>query len=207
MIGTDFAGLDLNVSRETLDRLRTYEALLTKWNPAINLVSRSTIQQLWSRHFVDSAQIYAISENFTGKWVDLGSGGGFPGLVCAILSHGDGNTDSFVLVESDQRKATFLRTVARETDVPVTVISKRIEDIEPLDADILSARALAPLPQLLAFCELHLKPDGLALFPKGANSHAEISASERDWRFKVEKFPSITDEKAVVLRIGEIKRD
>lgn len=201
-----YAELGLNVSRETVERLTEYEALLAKWNPAINLVAASTLSQMRTRHFLDSAQIFSLCGTQEGRWVDLGSGGGFPGLVCAILADDLAPNLQFTLVESDQRKATFLRTVARELGLSVTVEAKRIEAIPPLQADVLTARALAALPQLLTFADLHMKSDGIALFPKGRKASEEIAQARQLWSFQIETTASITDGEATILSIGDLKR-
>lgn len=200
----DFAGLD--VSRETSDRLNHYEGLLKKWNKAINLVSPSTISEARSRHFIDSAQIYGLASQDWKIWCDLGSGGGFPGLVVAIIAAEKNPNGMVTLVESDQRKAAFLRTVARETGVNATVISKRIEAIDPLKADVLSARALAPLPMLLEFCQQHLSENGQALFPKGATWQQEVAEARQAWSFSHQVHTSIVDSSSVILSIGGISR-
>lgn len=197
---------DLNVSRETLERLKAYEALLKKWNPAINLVSKATLAEAWTRHFVDSAQIFDLAPEGAHHWADLGSGGGFPGMVVAAIAAEKAPDMQVTLVESDQRKATFLRTVARELGLKTQVISKRIEEVPPLGADVLSARALASLAQLLGFAERHLCPDGIALFPKGAAHEQELAEALESWRFEVQKTPSRTESGAVILSIGGIAR-
>lgn len=198
------AGLD--VSRETLERLEIYLALLKKWNSAINLVSKSTLDQAWQRHFVDSAQVFSLVPEHIRHWADFGSGGGFPGLVCATLARELSSKIRFTLVESDQRKATFLRTVARELDLDVEVLSQRIEQVMPLEADLISARALASLPKLLEFTERHLLPGGHAIFMKGMSFREEISESLESWRFSHEEYPSVTDPESVILLIGDIDR-
>lgn len=195
-----------DVSRETLDRLRIYDRLLHKWNPAINLVSKTTLEAVWSRHFLDSAQVFDISDPSAASWADLGSGGGFPGLVVAILAAGQGRDQAMTLVESDTRKAAFLMTVARETGIKVAVKPVRIEALEPLSCDILSARALAPLAKLLEFCERHLRPGGQALFPKGANHAEELRQALETWSFSYDTVPSATDPDAVVYSLREIRR-
>ncbi|PIE15960.1 MAG: 16S rRNA (guanine(527)-N(7))-methyltransferase RsmG [Rhodobacterales bacterium] len=195
----------VDVSRETLERLDTYAALLTKWNPAINLVAPSTLQHLWSRHFLDSAQVLGIAPD-AKKWVDIGTGGGFPGLIVAILAAQTHPDLAVTCIESDLRKATFLRTVARETGVDVQVISNRIEQVEPLHADVLSARALAPLNKLLGFAERHLSPDGRALFLKGASYADEVKEALENWRFQADTYASKTDLNAVILTLGDISR-
>lgn len=195
-----------NVSRETLERLRRYEALLRKWNPAINLVARSTLDQIWSRHFLDSTQLFDLAGLGWAHWADLGSGGGFPGLVVAVLAAETDPGALVTLIESDQRKAAFLMAAAREIGVTVTVRTDRVESTPPQAADILTARALAPLDKLLAFSDRHLTPTGTALFPKGANHAAELRRALESWRFSYEKTPSTTDPQAVVFSIKGISR-
>lgn len=195
-----------NVSRETLKRLSLYETLLRKWNPAINLVSNGTLKDLWTRHFLDSAQLFNVASLSEGRWVDLGSGGGFPGLVIAILSSEMAPGIQVTLVESDLRKSAFLSTVAREIGLNVLVRSERIERLEPMDADVLSARALASLPRLLEFAQLHLKSSGTALFPKGATWRDEVALARTHWVFNVDSIPSLTDPTSVVLKIQGVSR-
>jgi len=195
-----------DVSRETLARLETYAGLLEKWNPAINLVAKSTLPDLWSRHFLDSAQLFDLRPEGARRWADLGSGGGFPGLVVAILAAEEAPQMRVALVESDHRKAAFLRTVVRETGISADIHAERIETLAPLAADVLSARALAPLSQLLGFAERHLSPSGRALFPKGATYQAELTEALAQWRFDVQKTPSKTDPGSVILSIGGIAR-
>ncbi len=195
---------ETGVSRETLSDLETYADLLRQWNKTINLVSPNSLEHLWSRHFLDSAQLLELADP-VGRWVDLGSGGGFPGLVIAVLAKGRADLE-VVLVEVDQRKATFLRTVIRDLKLNARVVVSRIEDVAPLDADILSARALAPLDALLGFASRHLKPSGIALFPKGEKADEEVAEALEHWNFDCEKHRSQTDENATILRIGEITR-
>lgn len=195
----------LNVSRETLERLDIYASLLERWTQKINLVSAQTVEQLWTRHFLDSAQLLDMAPS-ASKWVDLGSGGGFPGAVVAVLSVEKRPGLDVSMIEADQRKAAFLRAVLRETGVAATVIAERIEDVPPLKADVLSARALAPLPKLLEFASLHLANDGRALFLKGQKADAEVRDALERWRFDCETYTSKTDPEAVVLSIGDIQR-
>jgi len=146
------------VSRETRERLNTYAELLRKWQRSINLVGPKTLDDLWNRHFVDSAQLLPLIPPTARVLVDFGSGAGFPGLVLAILGMAEVH-----LIESDQRKATFLREVARATGTPVTVHAKRIEQVTPFPADIVSARALAPLGDLLDCCPVSQVRQSLSL--------------------------------------------
>lgn len=191
----------VDVSRETFERLEIYAELLTVWNKRINLVSPKSLEQLWTRHFLDSAQLFHLGEG-AKHWVDLGSGGGFPGAVIAIMA---GDEMKTTLIESDQRKASFLRALARETTA-FDVVSTRIEKAKPQNADVVSARALAPLNILLEYVSRHLRSDGRAILPKGQKAEMEIRDALEHWRFGCETYPSKTDPNAVVLTIGDIKR-
>lgn len=195
---------ELNVSRETQERLHHFASMLEKWSPKINLVAKSTLSDGWNRHIIDSAQVFGLRKQDTGLWADLGAGGGFPGLVVAILAHELAPEMKVALVESDQRKAVFLRSVLRETGVSADVKVARIEQLAPLEADFLSARALADLPTLLSFSERHLAPTGLGVFLKGANWEKEVAAARESWKFDLAQRTSITDPNAVVLTIGEL---
>ncbi|WP_299846594.1 16S rRNA (guanine(527)-N(7))-methyltransferase RsmG [uncultured Roseovarius sp.] len=195
-----------NVSRETNERLEHYAALLRKWNPSINLVSKSTIENLWSRHILDSTQILDLAPHPVSHWADLGSGGGFPGLVVAILAMETGSPTKTTLVESDARKCTFLRTVIRETGANAEVLNDRIENIPPLDVDVLSARALADLSTLLEFTERHMLPKGMALFPKGETWQKELTKAQSKWQFETQFAKSETEAGPVILRITGVSR-
>lgn len=200
------AWVDAHVSRETSDRLALYADLVRKWQKAINLVSGSTLSHIYTRHIVDSLQIFHLSDNDEGLWLDIGSGAGFPGMVCAIAAQDAKPELRFTMIESDQRKGAFLREVARHTGVKVTILIDRIEDAPPQGADILSARALAPLSTLCAFAERHLSKNGQALFPKGRNHIEEQKAVETDWTMTREIVQSRTDPDAVIYKIGELAR-
>lgn len=193
-----------SVSRETFERLEKYVDLVRKWNPRINLVSKPSLDSLWERHFVDSAQVFFLAPEVAKTWVDLGSGGGFPGLVIAILAKEFRPDLEVTLVESDQRKCAFLRTVSRETQCNATVIDRRIEAIEPLNADIVSARALADLDNLLGFAERHLNQSGMCLFPKGNTWKKELNAARDSWRFDCREITSETQDDAVILQVKGI---
>lgn len=197
----------VHVSRETMARLSTYAELLKKWNPAINLVSRGSLADLWRRHFLDSAQLADwIPGNRPITILDMGSGAGFPGLVLAILGLEPGRQWSVHLVESDSRKATFLATVARETSLPVQVHNKRLEDVRSLAVDVVTARALAPLDNLVDYAVPLLKPDGQCLFLKGEGAEDELTAARKTWTMTADRLPSRSGPTGVVLRLGEISR-
>lgn len=194
-----------DVSRETYDRLKEFEALLRKWNPRINLVARSTLDDLWNRHVIDSVQLFQIGQGGE-TWLDMGTGGGFPGMVVAILAHSLRPEQQVTLMESDQRKCAFLRTVLRETGVDAQVSSDRIETAKPQNANTVSARALADLPSLLSYCHRHLAPGGVALLMKGATWQKEVLEAQGQWRFDVEPLKSKTEERAVILKLRNIER-
>lgn len=194
---------DKNVSRETLSRLSDFAKLVVKWNATINLISKATVDQIWSRHILDSVQVFDYGLQ-ARRWVDLGSGGGFPGLVVAILAKERAPEMQVILVESDQRKAAFLRQASQSLGLDAQVVCDRIELVHPLDADAVSARALAPLPQLLAFAVRHLAKGGVAIVQKGQNHRAELTDARRDWQFRCDTHQSSTDPSAAVLVIKEI---
>ncbi|WP_297769376.1 16S rRNA (guanine(527)-N(7))-methyltransferase RsmG [uncultured Roseovarius sp.] len=195
-----------DVSRETKERLEVYLDLLAKWNPTINLVSKNSLNNIWSRHLIDSIQLSEIMNAPTGHWADIGSGGGFPGLVIAILASASKSPMSVTLVESDSRKCAFLRTVIRETGISARVLNDRIEALDGLDADVLSARALADLDTLLGFADRHLKRSGTAIFPKGATWKKELEVAQRKWFFDLHLAKSKTDADAVIMAITGVSR-
>ena len=194
-----------NVSRETLERLREFEALVLKWTKKINLISRGDASHLWERHIVDSAQVYTVAPEI-GHWLDIGSGGGFPGIVAAVMAKASHPERSFTLVDSDQRKSAFLRTAARELDLNVDVLANRVDEISPFGASVLSARALGDLTSLLHHAERHLAQDGIALFPKGANWQSEHEAARKQWSYDLEVIQSKTNPDATILKIKELSR-
>lgn len=198
-------GTDLNVSRETLERLEVFVRLLEKWNPKINLVAKSTLPEVWTRHIHDSAQVFDTVD-VKGSWVDIGSGGGFPGIVCAILASEKQPDVQFSCIESDKRKCVFLRTAVRECGINCKIISDRIEHAEPQNANILTARALAELKDLLVFSERHLSRDGICVFQKGENWQKEVDNAKREWNFEYQTITSLTEPRAVLLRIEGVSR-
>lgn len=195
-----------NVSRETLYRLELLESLVGKWNPAINLVSRNSLHDMRQRHILDSVQIFQTAPSAFAHWVDIGSGGGFPGLVIAILAAEYVPTGGVTLIESDARKATFLRTVIREAGISGTVLTQRIEVAKPQNADVISARALADLTVLLGYAERHLAPDGVALFAKGAKWPQELADAKSYWNFAAQVVTSGLDPSAAILKITGVSR-
>jgi len=189
------------VSRETFARLRLYADLLLRWNRTINLISRADEGDLWSRHLADALQLLPYVPPDIPYAIDLGSGAGLPGLVLSLATG-----THFHLIEADGRKATFLREAARETGALVTVHACRIEAAAIDPAQLITARALAPLPNLLALAAPLLAPGGVCLFPKGQNAERELTEAARTWNMRVEKFPSQIDRSGLILRISEVER-
>jgi 16S rRNA (guanine527-N7)-methyltransferase len=192
----------LGVSRETMERLGRYESLLIKWQKSINLVSASTLPELWRRHMLDSAQLAALAPESTRRWADLGSGGGFPGLVVAILLAGRPGFELH-LVESDQRKCIFMREVARATEASATVHNCRIEDFAAGQGtfDVVSARALAPLERLLGWAAPLFGPQTIGLFLKGQGVQDELTLARKSWIFEADHHPSQSDPAGSVLML------
>jgi 16S rRNA (guanine527-N7)-methyltransferase len=193
------------VSRETIAKLSTYAALLKEWQRTINLVAPSTLVDVWGRHFADSAQLLALAPAGAKRWLDLGSGAGFPGLVLAIILAEQGGAD-VTLIESDQRKAAFLREVARQTGVPVDILCERIEKrATQSKVDVITARALAPLPRLLELAAPYFAEDTVGLFLKGREARAEVDAALKRWDFSFALHQSQTDEKGRVVEVRALK--
>lgn len=199
-----FPGSD-RVSRETLERLRRHIDLLHKWNPTVNLVARGTLAEAWTRHVRDSAQALALAPDSPVHWLDLGSGGGFPGLVAAILLRELAPTCQVTLVESDGRKAAFLREAARVCDTNAQILIGRAETLAPQTADVVSARALAPLTDLCALAVRHLVPEGRAILLKGREHAAELQTARQQWAFTSTVRPSITDPAAAVVVLESLR--
>lgn len=197
--------LSRDVSRETLALLTEFSDLLIKWNQRINLVSASTIPDLWTRHIWDSAQLMEYAPD-AAHWVDIGTGGGFPGVVLAIMAKDTQPELQFSFVESDQRKCAFLKTVIRNLNLPARVLSSRIEAIAPLEADVLSARALGHLEHLLGYADRHLASGGTALFMKGETWEKEVQTARDSWSFLLKEHKSKTNPAAAILEVKEIKR-
>ena len=192
----------LNVSRETLARLEAYAALLLAWSERINLVGRATLADPWRRHFLDSAQLFPFLPTGTQTLVDLGSGAGFPGLVLAIMG-----VAGIELVEADSRKAAFLREAARITDANVTIRGCRIESVPPRVADVVTARACAPLNHLLGLGERFIGPRTTCVFLKGARAGEELTEAGKAWTMTASRYPSLADPGGCVLLLRQVSRE
>lgn len=198
-------GIYVSVSRETHIKLDTYAQMLRKWNRAINLVSRSTVDKVWERHISDSLQIADLAE-LPATWIDLGAGGGFPGLVVAAKA-AEASPDRYVtLVESDQRKCAFLAAAADAMGLNVSIQCRRIEESTGETYDIVSARALAPLPDLLELALSYRHEKTVCIFPKGATADAEMQAAKRKWSVTYDAIESMTDPLATIFRVQEYSR-
>ncbi|MBN9472147.1 MAG: 16S rRNA (guanine(527)-N(7))-methyltransferase RsmG [Bosea sp.] len=200
-------GLSLTpVSRETEERLAILVAELERWQRAKNLVSTATLDEVWTRHIADSLQLFDHAPE-ARRWLDLGSGGGFPGLVLGIrLAEVGGHID---LVESNARKCAFLRHAARLTGAAVTVHAARIEDAMPQflgKVDVVTARALASLPLLLDWCKELLRTGVIGVFPKGQHLDAELTEASKYWKIQASTFPSVTDSAARILVIRNAQK-
>ena len=195
------------VSRETLDRLDRFVAVLLEWQQRMNLIASSTEPKLWTRHVADSLQLLALAPQ-AQIWVDLGSGAGFPGVVlaCALADRPGARVR---LVERSTKKADFLREAVHATGAPAEVHAVRLEDfLENLAApvDVVTARALAPLAGLLTAAYPLLKTGTLGLFPKGQDVGAELTEAAKCWSIQSSLVPSLTDPKARIVRITGIKK-
>jgi 16S rRNA (guanine527-N7)-methyltransferase len=189
----------VDVSRETLERLKIYEALLRKWQSAINLVSRNSLEDVWRRHFLDSAQIFSLIPRPTTNLLDIGSGAGFPGLVLAILG-----VPNVHLVDSDQRKCAFLREVSRETSTDVTILNARIEEVATGFFDVVTARGCASLTVLLKMAKPYLGPNSIAIFPKGRSVEEELTTAKKRWNMCYTMIPSVSDSAGMLVKLEGI---
>lgn len=190
--------IEENVSRESLEKLQAYDVLLHKWQKTINLVSPNTLQNSWERHILDSVQVADNVSRESLVLYDLGCGAGFPGLVIAMLRP-DINVH---LIESDQRKCSFMRAVSRETSTPVTIHNNRIENIDLPAPNIITARALASLKDLLTLCEKWKNSDTTMLFLKGETHEQEIREAQEVYDISVKIIPSALEENSVLLKIN-----
>ncbi len=190
------------VSRETLDRLAKYVELLNSWTRRINLVGRDTLGDVWRRHILNSAQLFPLIPREARRLVDLGSGAGLPGLVLSIMG-----VPEVHLIESDGRKAVFLREAVRVTGAPAIIHAQRIDRVPVFAADVVTARALAPLSELLAISERFLGPQTVCLFPKGRMVEEELTEAAKAWHIRLDRQPSLTDPSGCILRLEAIARD
>jgi 16S rRNA (guanine527-N7)-methyltransferase len=194
-------GEQLGVSRETLERLSVHLDLLRRWQRAINLVGPATLADPWRRHFLDSAQLVRHLPETAASLADLGSGAGFPGMVLALLG-----VRGVHLIEADRRKAEFLREVARATGARVTVHAERIERMQDWPAEVITARALAPLSRLLELAQRFVTADSVCLFLKGRSAERELTQARGSWHMVSAMFPSLSEPDGSVVQLQGIRR-
>jgi 16S rRNA (guanine527-N7)-methyltransferase len=190
-----------SVSHETEPLLRQYATLLLHWNQRQNLIGRSTEAEVWERHILESAIFATYLPDRAARIADLGSGAGLPGMVLALLGYQDVH-----LIESDSRKCAFLQQVRIATGQPVTIHNARIETLQDLQADIVTARACAPLPQLLGYAATVAKPGARLLLAKGARWETELAAARKQWTFTCAVHKVSPTHGAVILDIGDLQR-
>ena len=199
MSAAEFAAV-LDVSRETLERLQAYEALLRQWQKTVNLVSAKSLDDVWRRHFLDSGQLCRLLADAKSV-ADIGSGAGFPGLVVAIMAGAQ-----VTLVEADNRKAAFLREASRLTAADTKIIAGRAENEPPTPVEAIIARAVAPLEKLLSLAEPWLQPGGRCYFLKGATIENELTDARRVWDINYDVVPSLSDPAGTILCVKEFHR-
>ena len=194
----------LNVSLQTLKGFYEYKTLLFKWNEKINLVSKNTLFEIWERHFLDSGQIIKHLEASGKRWVDVGSGAGFPGLVVALLLRDRKIDCNLVLVEKNPKKCFFLNEVMRKLNLRVDVVNDNIDNLEPLNADILTARAFSELNNLMEIAFRHRKKEGICLFLKGENYKIELDKTLNNWFFDYDIVGSLSSSSGKIIIVKKI---
>lgn len=193
----------LDVPRETLERLEAFEILLRSENERQNLVSKASLEQIWERHILDSAQIVRFAPPEARSWLDLGTGAGFPGLMVPLFHSADA-----VLVESRRLRAEFLRTAASVLGIAerVEILCSRLESVPPRPFDVISGRAFAPLPKLLALAERFSTSGTIWILPKGRNAKSELEAARSSWQGDFRLEPSLTDAEAQIVVATRVRR-
>ena len=195
-----------NVSRETISSLTLYESLLKKWNQKTNLVSKKSLDDAWCRHFLDSAQLVMHCQPENKLWLDFGSGAGFPGVVSAVILRDRGINTNFVLVEKNKTKAIFLGELKRRLDLSFDIICENIKEIDPLKADIISARAFSNLENLLPVSNYHGKKNSISLFLKGKNIREELDKTFKTWFFQYDIISSISSIDGKIIKINKLHK-
>ena len=194
------------VSRETYNKLCVFQKNLIKWQKSINLISTNTIKNAWERHFLDSAQLFAFVNGIKGNIIDFGSGAGFPGMVLAIMGK-----KNIHLVEADHKKCVFLKEIAMLTETDITIHNCRIEDLNFINVELITCRALAPLNNLIDYVEIFINKSlqekqkfPKMLFLKGKSYYSEVLELNNDKKISIEEYPSITDKNAKILYINNV---
>ena len=189
--------------KESEKDIYVYIDMLKKWQKAVNLVSNSSLQDVWNRHIVDSAQLFPLIPLSAKTLADMGSGAGFPALVLAILNkNNQGSLEKIVLIESDLKKCLFLKEVVRSLSLPVQILNQRLETVQNLQADVITARGLADVQTLIKWARPMIEPNTICLFLKGENVQKEIP--QEPLPYKIEKIKSITNSNSFILKITEV---
>lgn len=192
-----------DVSRETLERIEAYRQLLDRWARRINLIGPATRDDFWTRHALDSAQLLDIAGPAATRWVDVGTGAGFPGLILAALLANRRGAE-VTLIESSTKRCAFLREAVRLLQAPARVVEAKVEDVEPVPADVLTARAFAPLDRFLPQAARYAALGARILLPKGTDVASEVAQARKSWHFEVKSTVSRTDPRGWIIEISEL---
>jgi 16S rRNA (guanine527-N7)-methyltransferase len=204
LFGPEQFAAQTGVSRETLARLKAYAGLLAEWNVRHNLVSARSLEDLWRRHFWDSAQLAPLVTKSAKTLADLGSGAGFPGLVLAEMLR---NQVAVTLYEATAKKCAFLAAAAERMELAVTIRNVRMEDAPGTGFDVVTARACAPLPQLLGYAQRFTGLNSVCLFLKGQDVGSELTQAHKSWKMNIRQIPSLTDPSGAILEVTELAAD
>ena len=203
---TQTASVLADVSRETLERLEIYQRLLSSWTGRINLISPKTVPEIWQRHIEDCAQLAPDMPKTARSYLDCGTGGGLPGLVLAAIGRESHPDMKVHLAESDHRKSVFLDVAAREMGLEVQIHTSRIESLPDQQFDVITARALAPLPRLLPLISRFMGSESVTILQKGARLDSELTEAKRGWHISFEQRSSATDPSGRILLISKVER-
>ncbi len=195
-----------NVSRETFDKLKTYQSMLIDWQQKFNLVSSSTLEDAWNRHFLDSAQLFKLLPENAKVMYDFGSGAGFPGMVLAIMANEKMPNLTINLVESTAKKTLYLNAVKEQTGANVNILNDRIEKLPLAKADIITSRAMASLNELLGYAIRFCTKNTVCIFPKGKRYAEELAEAHKHWKFKCQILPSEQSEEGKILVITDLTK-
>lgn len=195
-----------NVSRETFDKLKHYQSMLIEWQSKFNLVSSSTLDDAWNRHFLDSVQLFQYIPNQAKVLYDFGSGAGFPGMVLAIMANEKMPDLQVSLIESTTKKTLYLNAVKSETNTNVTILNDRIENLQLPKADVITSRAMASLTELLGYAYKFCKKESVCVFPKGKKYAEELSEAHKRWKFKCQIVASTQSDEGKILIITNLSK-
>ncbi len=195
-----------NVSRETFDKLKHYQSMLIEWQSKFNLVSSSTLDDAWNRHFLDSVQLFQYIPNQAKVLYDFGSGAGFPGMVLSIMANEKMPDLQVSLIESTTKKTLYLNAVKSETNTNVTILNDRIENLQLPKADVITSRAMASLTELLGYAYKFCKKESVCIFPKGKKYAEELSEAHKRWKFKCQIVASTQSDEGKILIITNLSK-